>query len=623
MLRVGSGSIRGGRVVVAGAIGLSVLIAAVFVGQAQATITQGDFEVFGSFSSRWSGRWGEGGAKGGQINSAGGVPLAAARESGGSFDFAHWDLVQARQVADIRPGYHLVKNYNMLGRFDTFFIKDASLFAIYRGWYDAFDDLKHRGRVEPNRDWMNYNNRTRQQQFVRDDLREFYAQINVTDNFSMRLGKQQVIWTEADALSGTETTNPSDLRFHWIHFEAPEDLRKNVRMAKFDYILPDFLKTANNEFQFFWIPGDWQGLNNVVNATNVDARSPYVFFGPLTRSDGIGLNPVFNQKLQLVRQDTFADSEAFPVAPSPFGGGAFVDVLVPTSQNTPRNSIDNSEFGARYSTLLPIGNGLQMSLIYLYEARFDKEGFCINCHVPFSGLGDSSFIPLAPFGAPGVFVLPGVFTKQPHNPAIIGTLEVDLRDEVVRQHFLGVTGTYYDKDLTDVVIRYDAAYRPKVGINLSSPTKTVPAGSTGARWTEEAIFIIAFDRPTYIPWISKQHTFLVAQETTNWWPDRPSNAVPFFGSFQGKTREIQNLGFVSAVNWIFNGRLITTNTALWDWDDTTGSLSSTSTFRFRRNVLLAFNAQWYLGRSGRWTDPFALSRYQRANELEFRFTYEL
>jgi hypothetical protein len=40
-------------------------------------------------------------------------------------------------------------------------------------------------------------------------------------------------------------------------------------------------------------------------------------------------------------------------------------------------------------------------------------------------------------------------------------------------------------------------------------------------------------------------------------------------------------------------------------------------------VLLGLNAIWFLGRSGRYTDPYLLSREQRFNELEFTFTYEI
>ena len=33
-----------------------------------------------------------------------------------------------------------------------------------------------------------------------------------------------------------------------------------------------------------------------------------------------------------------------------------------------------------------------------------------------------------------------------------------------RNHFFGLTGTYYDKDLTDIVYRYDFLYQPKIDV---------------------------------------------------------------------------------------------------------------------------------------------------------------
>src|SRR5438105_4258684 len=89
-------------------IAACVGIATLWTSAANATITQGDFSVFGFFESREAGRWGEGGAKSGTFTPAtyaGGVlqltPGRAASQSGGSFDFNHWDLVEMRQLADI------------------------------------------------------------------------------------------------------------------------------------------------------------------------------------------------------------------------------------------------------------------------------------------------------------------------------------------------------------------------------------------------------------------------------------------------------------------------------------------------------------------------------------------
>jgi hypothetical protein len=195
----------------------------------------------------------------------------------------------------------------------------------------------------------------------------------------------------------------------------------------------------------------------------------------------------------------------------------------------------------------------------------------------------------------------------------VGTLNIFLSNRFRRNQFFGLTGTYYDKEFTDIVYRYDMLYTPNFGVNV---------GSKG-EWSEQARFIVAGDRPTYIPWLSKQHTFLTAQYVNTWFPNRPSNAVPSIANTLGKVREDNNFFFVSAVNWILNGQLTTTNAFVWDIDDQVGNLQSTNVYRYSRNILLGVNAAWYLGRSGRYTDPFLASVEQRTNELEFTLTYEI
>ncbi|MFZ0887552.1 MAG: hypothetical protein WA005_03800 [Candidatus Binataceae bacterium] len=620
---------------------------------AMATITQGDFSIFGSLSTRESGRWGEGSAQNGTLSTFTPAPGTAGKvptETGGSFDFNHWDLVQARQIADIRPDYQFVKNYSVLGRFDTLVLKNADFFAIYRGWYDAFPDIKHEGVAETGRDWTSYTDRQKQAEFIRDDLREYYGQLNFTDNFSMRVGKQQVIWSEADALSGTDVTNPADFRYHWDHFEAPEDLRENLRMVKFNYILPDFLKTTNNELEFFWIPGDWEHPALITNLT--DARSPYAGFLALTPGNPAPFFPFFpgsyNEEGQPFRDQAFHDLDQYPMTFSSSLGGYFQGPNVILTQNRPSNSINNSEFGARYSTLLPIGNGLQTSLIWLYEARQPKVGFCQNCGA--STLARYGYVPavvnrvLPPGTLPaGNFFVngfvfpapaPGVpLAGDPLNFSRTISLVSFLHEEDVRQNYFDITGTYYDKDLTDIVYRYDFEYAPKIGINTFNLFSKYPTSqallaadnipdSSDSRWTEFTRWIIAGDRPTYIPWISKQHTFLTLQNTVTWYPDRPANAVPALSSW-GKVREMSDFTFLSAVDWLMGGQLTALNTAEWDWDDNVGLLESLNSYRYSSSVVLGVNAVWYLGRSGRYTDPFALSRAQRDNEIEFRFAYEI
>jgi hypothetical protein len=77
-------------------------------------------------------------------------------------------------------------------------------------------------------------------------------QINFTDNFSARIGKQQVSWSEADALSGIEVTNPADILWHGVYgAESAEDVGTNLRMVKLNCILRDFFGGERRGGRFF------------------------------------------------------------------------------------------------------------------------------------------------------------------------------------------------------------------------------------------------------------------------------------------------------------------------------------------------------------------------------------
>jgi hypothetical protein len=591
---------------------------------ARATITQGDFSVFGFFETREEGRWGEGGSAQNGFpttfthptpTTTVAVPGLASSTTGGTWDFNHWDLDEARQLADIRPDYHMVKNYKFMGRFDTLLLKDADFFAFYRPWFDAFGALKNQGRAGKFYDWFNYDQRVKQQTYERNDLHEYYAQLNFTDNFSARLGKQQVIWSEADALSGTEVTNSVDATYHgFIPFEAAEDLRKNVRMAKFNYILPDFYKTANNEIEAFWIPGDYQGFGAFIGNTVADARTPWAIAaatGPGQSAAGStigGVPAAFNNNHvnsfgQPTQGRSFLQQDAKPLDNL---GGFFANFNVIQTSRNPSNSLENSEFGARVSSLLPIGNGLQASFIYLYEWRLNPTS--LNTGIP----GGALLVPGQFFyGVPGQ----PFFHRTVPRPGVpvVGTLDIFLSNRFRRNSFFGLTGTYYDKEWTDIVYRYDSLYTPNSGVNV---------GAKG-EWAEQARFILAGDRPTYIPWLSKQHTFLTAQYVNTWYPYLPGHAIPSIANDIGKVRRDNSFFFLSAVNWILNGQLVTTNVWTWDIDDKVGSLISTNTYRYSRSILFGVNAFWAIGRSGRYTDPFLYSVQQRTNALEFTLTYEI
>jgi hypothetical protein len=218
--------------------------------------------------------------------------------------------------------------------------------------------------------------------------------------------------------------------------------------------------------------------------------------------------------------------------------------------------------------------------------------------------------------SPGTFLVQGAYmfgAPQPGVP-LFGSVTALTESDYRRNNFFGLTGTYYDKALTDIVYRYDVLWEPDYDVGS-------PKSPTGWDRTERARFIVAGDRPTYIPWISKQHTFLTFQYVNTWLPDRPVDATA--APAAGKQREISNFFFLAATNWLMNGQLTAGNVFQWDIDDNVGAFSSSNTFRYSRNVLFGANTIWFLGQSGRYTDPFLYSRYQRMNLLEFTMTYEI
>jgi hypothetical protein len=105
----------------------------------------------------------------------------------------------------------------------------------------------------------------------------------------------------------------------------------------------------------------------------------------------------------------------------------------------------------------------------------------------------------------------------------------------------------------------------------------------------------------------------------------PGSAIPNIANSRAKLRRWDDTLLLASTNWLVNGQLTSTQAFLWDADSMDGFLSTTNVFRYSRNILFGINAQWYLGRSGRYTDVAdgSFSLDQRINELEATFQYEI
>lgn len=97
------------------------------------------------------------------------------------------------------------------------------------------------------------------------DVRELYADIKVSDNVLLRLGKQQVVWGESDFFQAMDMVHGYD--FTWRSFLEPgnEDLRKPQVMANVTVQVPEL----NGKVQALFRPGSLNRRDSIGNRYDI------------------------------------------------------------------------------------------------------------------------------------------------------------------------------------------------------------------------------------------------------------------------------------------------------------------------------------------------------------------
>ena len=148
---------------------------------------------------------------------------------------------------------------------------------------DVTDNVSWHGELDLNHDWAavkGYRKTRINSQY--DWLRELYVDIQASDDLSLRLGKQQVVWGKADGVKFLDIINPTDFR-HWGQ-DSMEDSRIPLWMLNAEYSIND-----NSSFQMVYVPQ--------VNVTN---QIPGLY-NPQTGDQGqqfvpLGTDTLFGQK---------------------------------------------------------------------------------------------------------------------------------------------------------------------------------------------------------------------------------------------------------------------------------------------------------------------------------------
>jgi len=242
--------------------------------------------------------------------------------------FESTEFVMQRNTAQIEGKYYFLRDSTAFGRFNTGRLEEATLTIVGRGVYDSiydirgsFDDAFENDLSHPGEPEMK----------VREAFIDF-----LLPPFSLRIGRQQVVWGETDNFRALDVINPLDLSWHWV-WESWEDIRIPLWMARGVYDIGKLGPLDESFFEAVYIPWDVQ-QNNI----STDPRRPWALHGA-------GLREVANTVL--------AD-------------GRVLDLDLRVRNGRPARRFENGQAGARFKA---IWGDIEFSLNYFYGFSADTR----------------------------------------------------------------------------------------------------------------------------------------------------------------------------------------------------------------------------------------------------------
>ncbi len=273
-----------------------------------------------------------------------------------------------------------------------------------------------------------------------NNLREAYIDLKLADApVSFRLGKQQVIWGEADDFRMLDRANPLDVSWHYIMEIPPpsfgwDDLRIPLWMLKGLWDIGNIGPLSNAFYEMYWNPGDWRPVKVGFLPRPWGLRIP----NPLTnREDGAFFAPFRAERLangtSLFKQGDYS-----------------------------RQPGDNSQIGMRFSGVFP--NGLQMSINYFYQRWAGDDG---TPFAPVRGITDSR---------------EGQIRTQ--DLLARGSLPAEYITPYI--HTVGLSANYFEGNWTQTIFRMETVYDfglPHATIATSKPPSHRSCPASPARTT--------------------------------------------------------------------------------------------------------------------------------------------
>lgn len=458
------------------------------------------------------------------------------------------EFIQQRNTARIRIDWDWLQDGKFMDKFDLPFIKESKFYLLYRFAYDGFYDLAPGGRqtgqereddiiggpVVGNRigsirggceltsdlaysttclrdgPYSRFTAKNRGRLKLENRLREIYADFTLQDiPLSLRIGRQQVIWGEADQFRLMDIWNPVDVSWRFPMADTFDDFRVPLWLIKGMWDFGTVGPFSNTFLEFVYNPFDFQPGQKV---------------GWLPRPDSLPMaDPL----------------RAGQVSDLVLGGGHIYATPVFNLNGTSyqkgdfkRNPQDASEVGLRLHTVTP--QGFETSINYIYG-----RGKFVGNSPAFGGRINQVVVERVPrdYSAVQRFVPLNSTAALPVSASYVDATMVH-----PYVHVFGVTGNYFDADLTNAVLRMEMAYSMGQPYATSQEDKLLDiyqftgkagdfehvapyTGQTPVGFTKRDVFagMLGFDRPSWIRWLNSKGTFFISSQL--FWVNIPGHNV--------------------------------------------------------------------------------------------------
>ncbi len=274
-------------------------------------------------------------------------------------DVDEFHFIQQRNTLRLGLQWDVVSDGGRDG-FDVPPVRAARLRLAYRGVYDSiysyapiFRERDLRGRKPgraAERDLRDFSRRARAALAFESQLREAYVDVTASSfPIRVRVGRQQIVWGEADLFRMLDRANPLDTSWHSVEEIPPpsfgwDDLRIPLWMLRGWLELGRVGPLLEGRGELYWNPGDWRPAKTAFLPQPWGIRLP----NPLTnREDGAFVAP-FSGIHRLARSTLFRQGDYS------------------------RTPWDNSQVGVQLSGT--VAGGLRTSVYYFHQRWAGDDG---------------------------------------------------------------------------------------------------------------------------------------------------------------------------------------------------------------------------------------------------------